>query len=205
MNWRALRYEASAWSCKPFVSWCLIYQWTGHWSASRWLSCVSTIPTLHCFPSGFHCHPQVRADFASRWAVMCGYLIFTLFAPCYIIGNAHHTSEEAFSMSIMYMPKQVQQIWYITTPCKAQGSQIAGMTIPGSNQSLRKVIYMPHWCLIELVGSWSINGPDGLYLQCTLGISILEASFFFLFFIKLSTAATDLRLMQRLIIWYLIF
>ncbi len=65
------------------------------------------------------------------------------------------------------------------------------MTIPGSNQSLRKVIYMPHWCLIELVGSWSINGPDGLYLQCRLGISILEASFFFLFFIKLSTAATD--------------
>lgn len=54
--------------------------------------------------------------------------------------------------------KQVQQIWYITTPCKAQGSQIAGMTIPGSNQSLRKVIYMLHWCLIVLVWSWSING-----------------------------------------------
>ncbi len=119
MNRRALRYELSGWSCKPFVSWCLIYQWTGHWSASKWLSCVSTIPTLHCFPSGFHCHPQVRADFASRWAVMCGYLIFTLFSPCYIIGNAHHTSEEAFSMSIMSTPKQVLQIWYITTPCKS--------------------------------------------------------------------------------------
>jgi hypothetical protein len=140
----------------------------------------------------------VRADFASRWAAMCGYLIFTLFAPCYIIGNAHHTSEEAFSMSIMSMPKTSPADLIYNYSMQSPRVPDCRYDNPWLQSKLAKShIYAPlvsNCTCLELVYKWT------LYLQYRIGISILEASFFFLFFIKLSTAATDLRLMQRLII-----